>query len=199
MRAISDRTLPEPYRSWIDRTADLPEGVRLLPRSVDVGYDALTFFGLGGMFGVMGALLVFLPPWRFDPAHEGWTPYVWLGVICLGLWSVPVLLLRRFVITLRARADEKRGALRQGIFVGPEGMLVRMEPNRGHPIAMNRFKEARILPPVRPGRNRNPVMIVDTLDGSVKFFAQRLRVSADEVNRVAKEQRRAGKKSGRRG
>jgi hypothetical protein len=197
MRAISDKSLPEPYRSWIDRTADLPSGVRLLPRSVDVGGDALALFGLGGMFGVMGALFVFLPPWRFDPAREGWTPYLLLGVICLALGSVPCLLLRRFVITLRAQADEKRGALRQGILVGPEGMLVRMEPNRGHPIALNRFKEARILPPVRPGRTRNPVMIVETLDGSVKFFAQRLRASADEVNRVAKEQRRAGKKAGR--
>jgi hypothetical protein len=199
MRALSDRMLPEPYRSWIDRAVDLPSGVRLLPRTVDVGYDALIFFGVGGMFGGMGALMVLLPPWRFDPTNEGWTPYLWLTVICLALASVPLLLLRRFIITLRARADERRGALRQGIFVGPEGMLVRMEPNRCHPIAMSRFKEAWVPPPIRPGRRRNPVMIVETLDGPVKFFAERLRANADEVNRVAKEQRRSGRKSGRRG
>ena len=190
--------LPEPYRSWIDPDADLPPGVRLLPRTVDVGYDALIFFVVGGMFGGMAALMLFLPPWRFDPAQEGWTPYLWLGAICLGLWSVPVLLLRRLVITLRARADERRGVLRQGIFVGPKGMLVRMEPNRCHPIAMSRFKEAWVPPPIRPGHRHNPVLVVETLDGPVKFFAERLRASADEVNRVAKEQRRAGKKAGRR-
>jgi hypothetical protein len=199
MRAISDRMLPEPYRSWIDSSVDIPSGVRLLPRSVDVGYDALICFGFGGLVGGMGVLILVLPPWRFDPAQEGWAPYLWLAAICLGLWSVPALLLRRFVITLRARADERRGALRQGIFVAPEGMLVRMEPNRCHPIAMNRFKEAWVPPPVRPGVRHNPVMIVETLDGPVKFFAERLRASADEVNRVAKEQRRSGKKSGRRG
>src|SRR5688572_22278285 len=198
MRTIRDGTLPEPYRSWIDRGADLPPGVRLLPRAVDVGYDALTFFGLGGMFGGMALLMLLLPPWRFDPAQEGWTPYLWLAVISLVLWSVPLLLLRRFVITLRARADERRGALRQGIFVGPEGMLVRMEPNSCHPIAISRFKNAWVPPPIRPGVRHNPVMVVETLDGPVKFFAERLRASADEVNRVAKEQRRAGKKARRR-
>ena len=71
MRALPDRRLPEPYRAWIDRGVPLPSGVQVLPRTVDLGSDALAFLSLGVMFGVMSALFVLLPPWRFDPATEG--------------------------------------------------------------------------------------------------------------------------------
>jgi hypothetical protein len=103
---------------------------------------------------------------------------------------VPLLLLRRFIRTLGARADQRRGTLRQGVFVGPEGVLVRLEPNRCHVIPAARFEGARILPPVRRTRSRNPVMNVDTRDGSVEFFARRLAATPDELGRAVKDVRR---------
>src|SRR6185295_1012991 len=147
MRPVSDRRLPEPYRTWIDRSAPLPAGVRLLPRTVDVGTDVVTFLGVGGMVGGMGVLMcVLLRPWRLDPARDGWAPVLIMGAILLALWSVPVLLLRRLVRTLGARADLRHGALRQGVLLGPEGMLVRMEPGGGHPIPADRLVGARLFP-----------------------------------------------------
>ena len=157
MRALSDRRLAEPYRSWIDRAAPLPDGVRLLPRTVDVGNDALIFLMLGAVFGGMGALIAALmPPWRFNPAQTGWGPLLFLGAICLGLWSIPLLLLLRLTHTLGAAADQRRGALRQGVLVGADGLLVRMEPGRCHPIAAERFVAARLFPPEGSKDGRKP-------------------------------------------
>ena len=75
----------------------------MLPRTVDLGSDLMVFLTMGLMFGVMGALLVLLPPWRFDPATEGWQPYLFLGAISAALWSVPLLLLRRVLRTVDLR------------------------------------------------------------------------------------------------
>ena len=187
MRAISDRTLPEPYRSWIDRSASLPSAVRVLPRTVDLGSDLVAFLALGSMFGVMGALFVLLPPWRFDPATEGWRPYLVLAALCSALWSVPLLLLRRVALTLGAQADLKRGTLRQGVLVGPEGMLVRMEPNRCHPIPLDRFVLATLFPPEKSRDGRKRTLIIETLDGVVEFFAERLDAHPERINAAATE------------
>ena len=188
MRSLSDRRLPEPYRSWIDRSAPLPAGVRLLPRTVDTGGDAFTFLLVGGMFGGMGVLMfTLLRPWRLDPVRDGWTPILIIGGICLALWSVPLLLLRRMLRTLGARADLRRGALRQGLLLGPEGMLVRMEPNGGHPIAADRFLGARLFPPEKSKDRRKPTLVIETRDGDVEFFAERLAVGPRGVHDAARE------------
>ena len=188
MRSLSDRRLPEPYRSWIDRSAALPEGVRLLPRTVDLATDAFTFLGVGGIFGGMGALMfVFLRPWRLDPVRDGWTPILILGGLFLALWSVPLLLLRRMVRTLGARTDLRRGTLRQGVLLGPEGMLVRMEPNGGRTIATGRFVGARLFPPAESRDRRKPTLVVETLDGDVEFFAERLTVGPRGIHDAARE------------
>jgi hypothetical protein len=188
MRALSDRKLAEPYKSWIDRAVPLPDGVRLLPRTVDVGHDALVFLMLGAMFGGMGALVAALmPPWRFDPAETGWGPPLFLGAICLALWSVPLLLLRRLIHTLGAAADQRRGALRQGVLVGAEGLLVRMEPGRGHPIAADQFVAARLFPPKDSQDRRKPTVIVETRQGTVEFFADRLAAPPEDIHRAARE------------
>ena len=192
MRALSDRKLTEPYRSWIDRAAPLPDGVRLLPRTIDVGNDALIFLMLGAMFGGMGVLIATLmPPWRFDPAQTGWGPPLLLGAICLGLWSVPLLLLRRLVHTLGAAADQRGGALRQGVLVGADGLLVRMEPGRCHPIAAERFVAARLFPPEGSKDGRKPTLNIETLDGKVAFFADRLAAKPQDIHRAARELWRA--------
>jgi hypothetical protein len=188
MRSVSDRGLPEPYRTWIDRSGPLPAGVRLLPRTVDVGTDVVTFLGVGGMFGGMGALmLVLLRPWRLDPVRDGWAPVLIMGAILLALGSVPVLLLRRMVRTLGARADLRRGTLRQGILLGPEGMLVRMEPGGGHAIAADGFVGARLFPPAESKDRRKRTLVVETRDGEVEFFAERLSVGPRGIHDAARE------------
>ena len=188
MRALSDRKLAEPYRSWIDRAVPLPAGVRFFPRTIDAGGDALTFLMVGGMMGGMGVLIAaLLPPSRFDPAETGWGPPLVVGAICLGLWSVPLLLLRRMVHTMGARADQRRGALRQGIFVGAEGLLVRMEPGRCHPIAAGQFVGARLFPPPASLGGRKRTFIVETRDGSVEFFAERLAAQPQDIHGAARE------------
>jgi len=188
VRATSDRRLPEPYRSWIDRSAALPAGVRLLPRTVDTWTDVFTFLGVGGMFGGMGALmLVLLRPWRLDPVRDGWTPILIMGGLLLALWSVPLLLLRRMIRTLGARADLRRGTLRQGLLLGPEGLLVRMEPGGGRPIAAGRFVGARLFPPPESQDRRKRTLVIETLDGDVEFFAERLSVGPPGVHDAARE------------
>jgi len=188
VRATSDRRLPEPYRSWIDRSAALPAGVRLLPRTVDTSTDVFTFLGVGGMFGGMGALmLVLLRPWRLDPVRDGWTPILIMGGLLLALWSVPLLLLRRMIRTLGARADLRRGTLRQGLLLGPEGLLVRMEPGGGRPIAAGRFVGARLFPPPESQDRRKRTLVIETLDGDVEFFAERLSVGPPGVHDAARE------------
>jgi hypothetical protein len=188
VRSFSDRKLPEPYRSWIDRAAPLPRGVRLLPRTVDTGTDAFTFLLVGGMFGGMGVLIfTLLRPWRLDPVRDGWTPILIIGGLCLALWSVPLLLARRLFRALGARADVRRGTLRQGVFLGPEGMLVRMEPSSGHPIAAERFIGARRFPPEEARDARKPTLVIETLDGNVEFFAERLSARARDIQQAARE------------
>ncbi len=188
MRAQSDRKLTEPYRSWIDRAVPLPHGVCLLPRTIDVGQDALIFLMLGGMMGGMGvAIAALMPPWRFDVASSGWGPPLLLSAICLGLWSVPLLLLRRLIHTLGAAADQRRGALRQGVLVGGEGLLVRMEPGRGHAIAADQFVAARLFPPATAQDQRKPTVIVETREGTVEFFADRLAAKPEDIHRAARE------------
>src|SRR4029453_2227202 len=188
MRPVSDRGLPEPYRTWIDRSGPLPAGVRLLPRTVDVGTDVVTFLGGGGVFGGVGAFIfVLLRPWRLDPVRDGWTPILIMGGLLLALWSVPVLLLRRMVRTLGARADLRRGTLRQGILLGPEGMLVRMEPNGGRTSPADGFVGARLFPPLESKDRRKRTLVVETRDGDVEFFAERLSVGPRGIHEAARD------------
>ena len=184
MRSIRDRELPEPFQAWIDRRQPLPAEVILFPRAVPLWSDLAILVMLGGMFGGMGVLIVtMMPPWRFDPAETGWTPHLFIGAICLGLWSVPLLLLRRTWITAWAARDRRRGRLRQGVFLGPAGMLVRMEPNCCYPIAWERFVVARFSPRMKTGEPEHPSTIIETRDGQVAFFSDRLSVEPDEICR----------------
>jgi hypothetical protein len=140
------------------------------------------------MFGGMGVLIfTLLRPWRLDPTRDGWTPILIIAGLCLALWSVPLLLLRRLVRALGARADLRRGTLRQGVFLGPEGMLVRMEGSGAHPIAADRFVGARRFPPEESRDGRKPTLVIETLDGSVEFFAERLGAGARDIQQAARE------------
>lgn len=73
-----------------------------------------------------------------------WVPILVVGGVCFLLGLIPWYLLRRLSNTIGAWLQLKRGTLRQGILVGPEGVLVRMEPNRCYAIALDRFVNAKV-------------------------------------------------------
>ena len=173
MRALADRRLPEPYRGWIDRAVALPPDVVMLPRTIDVGGDALLLVALTLPLGAVGTFFLMMAS-RVRLATDGWAPLLITGLVGVGLWIAPVLLLRRLVRTVGASADRKRGALRQGIFIGAEGALVRMEPDSCHPIPADRFVSAKLVPPPSRSRSRASMVVVETLDGTIQLFADRL-------------------------
>ncbi|MEX2140105.1 MAG: hypothetical protein WD894_12640 [Pirellulales bacterium] len=189
LRPVPDRRLPEPYRSWIDEAQPLPAQVRLLPRSVAVIHDLSLFVILGVMIIGMDVLVVAL----FFPALAaagGWVPIVIVGALCLLLALVPLYLLRRLCITLGAWRRLKRGTLRQGILVGPEGVLVRMEPNRCYAIALDRFVNAEIEASISAGRLPSK-FVIETLDGPVAFFLEWSSGRPEQLNQWVAELRSA--------
>ena len=194
MRALADRRLPEPYRAWVDRAAALPPGVVLLPRTIDVGHDALLLVALTLPLGVVGAFFLMMAS-RVQPATDGWAPFLMTGLVGVGLWIAPVLLLRRLARTIGASADLERGVLRQGIFIGAEGALVRMEPDTCHPIPADRFVSAKLIaPPSATRGSRQSMVVVETLDGTIQLYANRLDGHPGRIGEAAKALWPAGKR-----
>jgi hypothetical protein len=62
-----------------------------------------------------------------------------------------------------------------------------MEPGRCHPIAAERFVAARLFPPEGSKDQRKPTLIIETLDGKVAFFADRLAAKPEDIHRAARE------------
>jgi hypothetical protein len=189
LRRCRDRRLPEPYRSWIDKAQPLPALVRLLPRAVNIVFDLGIFIILGTMFLGMAALvtMMFGPMVLRDFADGNWGGVAILAVIDLMLAILPFVLLRRLCITVAAWCDLRRGRLRQGILVGPAGVLVRMEPNRCYPIALDRFVSAKLKD--SGVSTRSILFVVETLDGVVDFFGERINAHPEELNRCVAELR----------
>ena len=191
-RAVRDNSLPEPYRSWIDRTKPLPVSVRLLPRTLSVTYDLGIFLTLGLMFAGMAALLAFLPPWR--AAGMPIPLLLFIGVIDFGLMLVPLVLLRRLIRTIVASRDQKRGVLRQGILVGPEGLLVRIEPNDCFPVPADRFLGAALR--ISGGQTDSDHAVekelfrIETENGPIEFFSERLADTPKNLNHIVREVRK---------
>lgn len=190
LRWMRDGLLPEPYRSWIDRTQPLPAQVKLLPRSVSVLTDLAFFVMLGIMFFGMDALMLTMF-WDYlvRAFNQGeWGAILFIGGICLLLAIAPLVLLRRLFITLGASLDLKRGTLRQGILIGPQGVVVRLEANRGYVIPLDRFVNAKI---VDQGDNQGTrVFVIETQDGKVDFFPERLNALPEQLNNYVKELRK---------
>ena len=187
LRPVPDRDLVEPYQLWIDGAQPLPAHVRLLPRSVDLIHDL-------GMFVVFGVLIIgmdllvillFLPAFA---AAGGWAPIVVVVGFCVLLGLIPLYLLRRLCITLVAWRQLKRGALRQGILVGPTGVLVRMEPNRCYAIALDRFVNATVETSASEGRVPSD-FVIETLDGRVAFFLDSSSATPEQLNQCVAEVR----------
>lgn len=188
LRPVPDRHLPEPYRLWIDEALPLPAQVRLIPRSVAVIYDLGLFVTIGFTFMAMDFLIVLM----FFPALAaggGWVPILVVGAVCLLLGLIPWYLLRRLSITLGAWRQLKRGTLRQGILVGPMGVLVRMEPNRCHAIDLDRFVNARIE--ASASTNLPSDFVIETLDGCVAFFLDWSSAPPEQLNQWVAELRSA--------
>lgn len=186
LRPVSDGRLPEPYRSWIDGTRPLPAQVRLLPRTVAVLYELLLFVTIGFGFVAMDILVVLM----FGPVVEKgpWGPIVVVGGIVFLLALLPCYLLRRLGHTIGAWRQLQRGTLRQGILVGPEGVLVRMEPNRCYAIALDRFVTARVEASASPGSVPSD-FVIETLDGPVAFFLDSSSAPPEQLNQCVAELR----------
>lgn len=138
MRKIRDQHLQEPFRAWIDPAQPLPEDVTVLPREVDVSlavmrlvYPGLGFLGIGVAFIVVAAMTSSAPP----PAGV----FAFLALSSLILFGISVWLILQWWHTLHARRDQRAGNLRQGVLVGPEGVLVRFKPNACYPVPMDRL------------------------------------------------------------
>jgi hypothetical protein len=102
--------------------------------------------------------------------------YLFLATFCLSLWAVPILYLRRWLITLGAAHDQRQGRLRQGILLGPAGLLVRMEPNWCYPISWDRYVKTK-----RFYRAGTSVLQLETLDGPVEFLDGRLGTTLEGI------------------
>ena len=191
-RAVRDNAMPEPYRSWIDRSKPLPASVRLLPRALNVFYDLGIFLILGLMFAGMAALIVLIMPWRATGAPV--IMVLVIGIMVSGLLIVPFVLLRRLIRTIVATRDQKRGVLRQGILVGPEGLLVRIEPNDCFPVPADRFLGAELRISGGPTDNDHAVekeyFRIETENGPIEFFSERLADTPKNLNRIVREVRK---------
>lgn len=189
MKSISDNRLPREFQRWIDKAAPVPNGVHILRRTIDLRGDVLIFLAMGILFGMMPALLIviLIEEWASISANLGM-----LGsmiAVALGCASVPLLLLHRAWVTYRASLDDRRGQLRQGVFIGPEGVLVRMTPNKNYPIAWSEFVAARRYPPKESRSVRRPQLIIRTTRGEISFFAERLPAGYSEIHSIAQKVR----------
>jgi hypothetical protein len=142
MRRVLDRDLPEPFRSWIDPSMPLPEGVVVLPRSTNVTREVLRLLFPGLVFAGLGVLFIALVT-----AAQDWVNGPALACLALNsvlLFSVPLWRARRLAVTLRARSEERAGVLRRGILVGADGMLIRVVQDHCYLIPLGRFVRAKM-------------------------------------------------------
>jgi membrane protein implicated in regulation of membrane protease activity len=182
---VRDAELAEPFASWIDSSRLLPNDVRLTPRTVDPFNDFLLFLVLGGLFWGFGSILVWL---GFDAISAGeWQPMVFLGAVFAILSIVPVILLRRVVSAFFAWGEMKRGELRQGVYIGPAGVVLRLRRNQCYVIALERFVLARVE---RHAPDSPTLFIVETLDGRAMYSIDDVSLSPELFNRWVDDVRR---------
>jgi hypothetical protein len=178
MRRVRDKNLPVPFRQWIDRDYALPSDVTVLPRVISPLTEFMLFVvGLAGC-GAMGTLLFTVIP-EFTLSSESWIAIVLIAAAMLGylLWVG-----RRLWTALAAYRDRKAGDLRLGIIVGPEGVLVRMNPGRCYPVFTDRFVRAE--PWSGGGENGSDYLRIVTKDGPIDIWDHDIVADATEVNRV---------------
>ena len=85
--------------------------------------------------------------------------------------------------------------LRQGVLVGPDGVLVRLKPNRCYPIPMERFVRAEKW--TGGGQDGIDYVRIETLEGPIDLPDEQLTFGAAEVNQAVAVAVRAEVISGR--
>ena len=178
MDRISDRRLPEPFRAWIDRAAPLPPAVTVLPRVVSVtGGVLVASLALIGCVGMGVPMAIMVPR-----AATGVGDWAVAGLVAAAAVGFLVWTLYRLGRMFGARRDQKAGVLRQGILIGPEGVLVRLTPNRCYPIPMDRFIRAEAWS--GPGTEGSDYLRIVTTVGPVDIWDHDITAAAADVNRA---------------
>lgn len=134
----------------------------------------------------MGLFVLYML-YRLGEVGAGWFEQGFLAVLFAVLWIVPVLLYRHWRSARRAASDERRGRLREGLFLGPEGVLVRLRRNQGSIIAWDRLRQVQ-----RYRRRHAEIIQWQTLDGPVEFQADQLREPLANIQRAIQTTRPAG-------
>jgi hypothetical protein len=179
MRRVRDRDLPEPFRAWIDRAIPLPPGVTALPRTIDVFGDTFSLAAFGSMCLFMaGVLIGAVSGWLRHLPDAGGLAFLVVGLTVLC--GFPVWMAYRLWRTIGALREKRAGTLRQGVLVGPEGVLVRMIPNACYPIPIERFIKA--VKWSGGSSDGSDYLRIETRDGPVDFADEHLTVGAAEVN-----------------
>lgn len=188
MRSRPDRALPEPYRAWIDPNHPVPGDVHMLPREVKVGHDLFIALAVGAPFAALGTLMGTLLTRSFRTTGGALDLWGLLLVTAAtaGLWLVPLLLVRRFIGTVRASKEAKQGRLRQGLLLGRQGMLLRLTRSQCYVVPAEEFVAASLRISRRGPTRHQGLFRIEVRGDSVEFFADRLRGHPDDVNRHAK-------------
>ncbi len=181
LRRQRDSQLEEPYRSWINGEVLLPEEVTILPRKIDVQSEAMLLFAV--VLGCAILAFFFLPgPLKSissDPSTDSFLTVVLLGSVVVFL---PYLTIRRLYTTLAALREQRYGKLRQGIIVGPAGVLIRLTANKCFVIPLESFVRAKPWAGSEAGNEE--FICIETKNGNFDFSERSLVADADAVNQL---------------
>lgn len=187
MKTSRDSALTPPFRDWIEPSVPLPQHVMLVPRSISIALDALLLVLFGGFFGPFAALMIrAIQLDRAKGEENGDRAWIWMAIIAALCASVVLFFLHRLVVTCRAALERSRGTLRQGVFVGREGILIRLVPNRSLAIPADRFVSARRYPPVESRDPRAARIDIETKDGPFTFMESRCEGGASAIESAVK-------------
>lgn len=185
MRACPDDELPLPYLTWIDANKPLDD-VELIPRYISPGMDLLAFTSSLISFGGMGVFLLYFS-WRILVTGGDFVMPVILGLISIAIFAVPWLLAGRWLRALSAASEQRQGRLRRGILLGPEGLLVRLDPDQCYAVGWDRFVEAEDFYLGAGGS----VFKIETLDGPVQIPGSWLRTTVSGFEKAVERHRPA--------
>ncbi len=184
LRRLRDNQLEEPYRSWINRDVSLPAEVVFLPRRIKVQSETAVLLGVIS-FAMCGLFIL----WAFRPIVSSAyrDPFFLVALFTIAILFPPCWLFWRLCVTIGAYRDQRKGKLRQGVFVGPAGIVVRLSPNRCFVVRLERFLTATTWS--SGGDSSAEFFCIDTKDGIVDFSEDSLTADTDAVNHAVFEAR----------
>lgn len=186
LRKQRDNQLEEPYRSWINREVSLPADLILLPRKMNVQGEAMLLIAV--VLGCFAMAALFLPQALISiRTDESTDSFLVIVLIALAIVFAPLWIGWRLCETLGARRDQRCGKLRQGIFIGSAGVLVRLSPNKCFAIPLEKFLRAKPWSGSEVGNGE--FICIETKDGNIDVSERSLAVDADAVNQSVFEAR----------